>query len=443
MNTTINSNMLESFHNNFESSKLNKVIQTAVIKSGFDAMIGKQDEQIAHPMLFSLELETGEITNQKGSGRCWMFAGLNTLRVEVMKKLNLSNFEFSQNYPMFWDKLEKANYYLECILDTLDEPTEGRLIRHLIRGPMNDGGQWDMFCALIDKYGCVPKSVMPETFHSSNTGAMNNLITRRLREDAIILRDAYKDGASIDELRAKKDGMLDEVYRLLAMALGEPPKTFTYEYYDKDKVYHRIENLTPHTFMEQYVGRALEDYVSIINAPTADKPYGKTYTVQYLGNIVGGRQVKYLNLPSEDLKKLAIAQMQDGEPVWFGCDVGQMLQRDMGIMGLNTYSYDLLGFNYTMNKAQRLDYATSLMTHAMVFVGVNLVDGKPNRWKVENSWGDTSGQKGYYLMTDEWFDEFNYQIVVNKKYLSEEQLAAWEQEPIVLKPWDPMGSLAL
>ena len=443
MNTNISESMLSSFSTAFAAERANQVAQKAVVKSGLSAAAENQKEAIDNPMIFSLELETGDVTDQKSSGRCWLFAGLNTLRFEIMKKLNLKTFELSQNYQMFWDKLEKSNYFLESILDTLDEPTDGRLIQHLIASPVQDGGQWDMFCALVDKYGCVPKAIMPETFHSSNTGVMNMLITRKLREDALVLREAHKAGESADALRARKEGMLNEVYRMLCIALGEPPKTFTFEYRDEDKNYYRDENITPLEFVKKYVGHAMDDYVSIINAPTADKPYWKTYTVQYLGNVVGGRKVKYLNLPSEELKKLAIAQLSDGQPVWFGCDVGQMLQRDLGIMGMKTFDYEsLLNVHFGMNKAQRLDYATSLMTHAMVFLGVNLVDGKPTRWKVENSWSEKSGQKGYYLMTDEWFDEYNYQIVVNRKYLTPEMHKAFEQEPIVLKPWDPMGSLA-
>ena len=220
-----------------------------------------------------------------------------------MKKLNLKTFELSQNYQMFWDKLEKSNYFLESILDTLDEPTDGRLIQHLIASPVQDGGQWDMFCALVDKYGCVPKAIMPETFHSSNTGVMNMLITRKLREDALVLREAHKAGESADALRARKEGMLNEVYRMLCIALGEPPKTFTFEYRDEDKNYYRDENITPLEFVKKYVGHAMDDYVSIINAPTADKPYWKTYTVQYLGNVVGGRKVKYLNLAQRRIEE--------------------------------------------------------------------------------------------------------------------------------------------
>ena len=374
-----------------------------------------------------------------------MFAALNTLRYQVMKKYNLKTFELSQAYLFFWDKLEKSNYFLESILDTLDEPANGRLVSYLPMAPVNDGGQWDMLCNLIEKYGVVPKTAYPESKASSGSREMDMTLTEKLREDACILRKLHKEGKDLDELRAHKTRMLGEIYRLLCICLGEPPKTFTFEYRDKDNNFHREEGLTPKSFFEKYVGVDLSDYVSLINAPTEDKPYGRSYTVQYLGNVKEGSAVRYLNLPIEELKKAAIAQMKDGQPVWFGCDVGKHSERDSGIMDLDIRGLeDLLDTRFTMTKAERLDYGQSLMTHAMVFQGVNLDEnGKPNRWRVENSWGKEPGKDGYYLMTDRWFDEYMYQVVVNKKYLTAEQIAAYEAEPIALEPWDPMGSLAV
>ena len=436
----ISFSMLDAFSKAYHDDAANAIREHAVVKNGLQASALNQQEDIDNPMIFSIEIETGKITNQKASGRCWLFAALNTMRFEIMQKLNLETFELSQNYQMFWDKMEKSNYFLDSIIKTADEDVDSRLVKHLLAAPVQDGGQWDMYCAIAQKYGVVPKYAMPETFHSSNTRMMCKFLTLKLREDALKLREAVKEGADVE---AMKQEMLCEIYRILVICLGEPPKTFTFEYRDKDKEFHRDADITPVAFFNKYVGLDLVDYISIINAPTADKPYGRTFTVDYLGNVVGGREVKYLNLPSEDVKKLAITQLSDGKPVWFGCDVGQMSTRDSGIMGMHTYDYEgLMGVKFGLDKAQRLDYSESQMTHAMVFLGVNLVDGKPNRWKVENSWGEDAGQKGYYIMTDEWFDEYNYQIVVNKKYLSAEQLAQFDQSPILLKPWDPMGSLA-
>ncbi len=438
MYTPILPDLLNRFERDFAGDPVNALRMHAVVKHGVSDAAENHLEDVTNPMTFSIELESGKITDQKASGRCWLFAGLNTMRYEIMKKLNLKTFELSQNYQMFYDKLEKANYFLESVLKTAGEPLDGRLVNFLLQNPLQDGGQWDMFAALIEKYGCVPKYVMPETYHSSATGEMVRLITAKLREDALVLRAASGDR------QALKEKMLGEVYRMLTICLGAPPKTFDFEYRDKDKNFHRDCGLTPVEFYKKYVDQDMNDYVSVINAPTADKPYGKTYTVDYLGNVAGGRAIKYLNLPGEDLKKLAIAQLKDGSPVWFGCDVGKMQMRKRGIMGMKTFDYEaLMGVSFGMDKARRLDTGESMLTHAMVFLGVNLTDeGRPNRWKVENSWSDERGQDGYYIMTDEWFDQYNYQVVVHKKYLTEAQRAAYEQAPIALKPWDPMGSLA-
>ena len=445
MSQEITKEQIAAFDADFSTQRANRVAMNAVTNNGLLASAIRREavEQDVHE--YSISLEQGKICNQKQSGRCWMFAALNTLRYQVMKKYDLKTFELSQAYLFFWDKLEKSNYFLESILDTLDEPANGRLVSYLLTAPVNDGGQWDMLCNLIEKYGVVPKTAYPESKASSGSREMDMTLTEKLREDACILRKLHKEGKGLDELRARKTRMLGEIYRLLCICLGEPPKTFTFEYRDKGNNFHREEGLTPKSFFEKYVGVDLSDYVSLINAPTEDKPYGRSYTVQYLGNVKEGSAVRYLNLPIEELKKAAIAQMKDGQPVWFGCDVGKHSERDSGIMDLDIRGLeDLLDTRFTMTKAERLDYGQSLMTHAMVFQGVNLDEnGKPNRWRVENSWGKEPGKDGYYLMTDRWFDEYMYQVVVNKKYLTAEQIAAYEAEPIALEPWDPMGSLAV
>lgn len=443
--TSIDARMLERFEQGYAARPELNVMSNAVSRTALPDAAFVPAAAAKLRMDFSVLVKTNNITNQKQSGRCWMFAALNTLRYQVMKKYNLKTFELSQAYLFFWDKLEKSNYFLESILDTLDEPANGRLVSYLLTAPVNDGGQWDMLCNLIEKYGVVPKTAYPESKASSGSREMDMTLTEKLREDACILRKLHKEGKDLDELRARKTRMLGEIYRLLCICLGEPPKTFTFEYRDKDNNFHREEGLTPKSFFEKYVGVDLSDYVSLINAPTEDKPYGRSYTVQYLGNVKEGSAVRYLNLPIEELKKAAIAQMKDGQPVWFGCDVGKHSERDSGIMDLDIRGLeDLLDTRFTMTKAERLDYGQSLMTHAMVFQGVNLDEnGKPNRWRVENSWGKEPGKDGYYLMTDRWFDEYMYQVVVNKKYLTAEQIAAYEAEPIALEPWDPMGSLAV
>ncbi len=434
---------LDAFVKIVHDNDPNGIIQKAVINNGIEAVAKNIKSETNMQFTFSHEIKTGEITNQKKSGRCWMFAGMNILREEIMKKCNLETFELSENYILFYDKLEKANYFYENILDTLDEPTDGRLIAWLLSGPLNDGGQWDMLCNIIEKYGVVPKCQMPESFHSSNTPTMRSLLTRKLRNDAAILRKKHAGGAEATELYALKDKMLAEVYDALIRTLGTPPEKFDFEYKDKDDNYHIQKDLTPKEFYKKYVDIDLSDYVSLINAPTADKPMNKTFTVQRLGNVVGGRAVKYLNIGIDEFKAYTLAQLKDDEVVWFGCDVGKFLSRDLGIMDLNLYDYEAaLGSDISISKQDQLDYGDSLMTHAMVFTAVNIVDGKPVRWKVENSWGEKTGKDGWYIMSDEWFDKYMYQVVINKKYLSQEHLAALELEPIELKPWDPMGSLA-
>ncbi len=444
MEKNISMEQLDRYEKAFDADPVKNVAMHAVMNNGIVKAATNQEVFRTDRHQYSISLDQGKVTDQKGSGRCWMFAALNTMRFDVMKKLNLETFELSQNYIMFYDKLEKSNYFLENILDTLEEPTSGRLVSFLLMFPVGDGGQWDMLVNLVEKYGVVPKDAMPETVPSSSTREICSYLTRKLREFACVLREGHKAGKTLAELRGEKDAMMSTVYDMLCIALGKPPKTFTLEVRDKDKKFIRDENLTGKEFFEKYVGWDLSQYISLINAPTADKPYHRTYTVKMLGNVKEGRPVKYLNLPAEDLKAAAIRQLQDGKPVWFGCDVGQASIRDGGIMDLNAIAAgELFGTTFGMDKAQRLDYGESMMTHAMVFQGVNLDEnGKPTRWRVENSWGKDAGEEGYYVMSDEWFTEYTYQVMVNKKYLTPEQQKEFDQDTIQLEPWDPMGSLA-
>lgn len=444
MDSSISQNLLDQLEKRFDENPRNRMAMNAAVSCGICASSRNYVTEREIPHEFSISLEQGAVTNQKRSGRCWMFAALNCMRFQVIKKQNLEDFELSQSYPLFYDKLEKANYFLESILDTLDEPTDGRLIAHLLAAPLNDGGQWDMLCSIVEKYGLVPKTAMPESVSSSATQEMVSYMTEKLREYACVLRKGHKAGKSMEQLKKEKEAMMETVYRMLCISLGKPPRTFTFEYRDKDGNFHREENLTPKAFYEKYVGLRLDDYVSVINAPTEDKPFYRSYTVQYLGNVKEGRPVKYVNLPIEEMKQAAIAQLKDGEPVWFGCDVGKRSFRDGGLMDTGIYDVEtLFDTDFPMTKAERLEYGQSLMTHAMVFQGVNLDEnGKPDRWRVENSWGEEAGKKGYFVMSDRWFDEYNYQVVVNKKYLSSKALEAYEKEPVRLNPWDPMGSLA-
>ena len=297
--------LLEKYGKEFVQDRANRVAQNAVVGKGVNAAATDSSVEREIANTFSISLEQGKITNQKKSGRCWMFAALNCMRFQVMKHCNLETFELSQNYTLFYDKLEKSNYFLNTILDTLEEDTDSRLIAHLLSAPLNDGGQWDMLCAIVDKYGLVPKEAMPESEISSNTNEMVSYMTEKLREFACTLREAYRAGSTKEELLAKKEEMMQVVYNMLCICLGNPPKTFDFEYRDKDKQFHRECGLTPKKFYAKYIGLNLNDYISLINAPTADKPYYRSYTVQYLGNVAEGRQVRYVNLPIEELKKVA------------------------------------------------------------------------------------------------------------------------------------------
>ena len=435
--------MTAEFAKTYAANDKHQVVAHSVIKNGITASGENIASHVENAPVFSIDLATGAVANQKQSGRCWMFAALNTFRHKMLNSFKLKDFELSQNYTFFWDKYEKANYFYENILATADQELTSREVAFLLQMPQQDGGQWDMIVSIFQKYGVVPKAAMPESANSSNSRDLNNYLNKKLRKDAVTLREMVAAGKSDADIKSAKKAMLEEIYNFLRISLGTPPETFDFEYRDEDKNYHIDQNLTPQTFFEKYVGVNLDDYVSIINAPTADKPYDKSYTVSMLGNVVGGKQVKYLNVDMDSFKKLAIAQLESGESIWFGCDVGQSSTRDSGIMAMDAFDINgLFDIDFTMTKAERLDYGESLMTHAMVLTGVDVVDGQSTKWKVENSWGDKVGEKGFFVMSDAWMDEYTYQIVIRKEFLSPEQLAAFEAEPKVLAPWDPMGALA-
>ena len=429
----------------YEANPKFAAMENAISHNGLLASLEKRSAAVENTPIFSLDLTKDKVSDQKASGRCWMFAALNTFRHKMIAGFQLEDFELSQAHTFFWDKYEKSNWFLEQVLATADQELTSLKVKFLLDTPQQDGGQWDMVVALFEKYGVVPKSVYPESISSSNSRELNQILNKLLRQDAQILRELAAKGAESAELQAKKEELLQEVFNFLAMNLGLPPRQFDFSYRDKDNNFHSESGLTPQVFFKKYVDLKLDDYVSIINAPTADKPYGKSYTVEMLGNVVGSKPVRYLNVEMDRLKELAIAQMQAGETVWFGSDVGQSSNRKAGIMADGMYDFtSSMDIQLTQDKAGRLDYSESLMTHAMVLTGVDLDEnGKAKKWKVENSWGEKVGNKGYFVASDSWMDEYTYQIVVRKEFLTEAELAAYEAEPIVLAPWDPMGALAL
>ncbi|NQK67103.1 aminopeptidase C [Streptococcus suis] len=442
--STLDFDFTERLYANYLANPSLQATENAVSHNGLLKSLETRQSAIDNDYVFSIDLTKDAVSNQKASGRCWMFAALNTFRHKLISDFKLENFELSQAHTFFWDKYEKSNWFLEQIIATADQEIGSRKVKFLLDTPQQDGGQWDMVVALFEKYGVVPKSVYPESISSSASRELNQYLNKLLRQDAQILRDLLSKGASLEEVQTQKENLLQEIFNFLAVNLGLPPRSFDFAYRDKDNIYHRDTNVTPQAFYEKYVGLKLSDYVSIINAPTTDKPYNTSYTVELLGNVVGAPAVRYLNVEMNRFKELAIAQLKAGESVWFGSDVGQSSNRQTGIMATNTYDFSSgLGIHFHQDKAGRLDYSESLMTHAMVLTGVDLDDNEqPLKWKVENSWGDKVGDKGYFVASDSWMDEYTYQIVVRKEFLTPEELAAYQAQPQVLAPWDPMGALA-
>ena len=446
MSKEISLNKISDLTKKLSNDKHVKILRNAMIRTDSNELSMNWDEYRKIDHSFS-NVITGEMpaTNQKSSGRCWGFAGLNLFRVYLGRKHNLKNFEFSQSYFMFWDKLEKANYFLESIIETASEKSNSRIVSHLLSYPLEDGGQWDMWVNLINKYGVLPQSEMSESFSTSQSSQMNKMISNKLREYASELRKSFKNGESLDKIREMKNIMIDEVFKMLSMHIGTPPQKFDWQVRNKDKKFLRFKNLTPQSFFNEHVGLKLDDYVCLINCPMDDKEYNKVYTVEHLGNVVEGRKIRYLNVTSKEMKDASIKSIKEDNPVWFGCDVGKYFHRNLGVMDTNLFDYNsFYGSEFKMDKSQRLEYGQSMMTHAMLFTGVDLDEnGHPLKWRVENSWGKKGGNKGYHIMTDDWFDEYNYEVVVHKDFISKELNEIFDnQEAIPLKPWDPMGALA-
>ncbi len=434
---------LREFTADFDANPTYRLAQNAVTQTTIEDIALNRTVITSTDHTFSHRLDTWEVANQKKSGRCWMFAALNLFRASAMKKMNLENFEFSQNYTLFWDKLERSNYFLEAMIQTASRPVDDRTVAWLLDRPLEDGGQWNMFVNLVRKHGVVPKAFMPETESSSNTQKMNRALLSKLRESARTLRELRADGAPMEAARAAKDEIMRVIHRMLCIHLGTPPVKFDWQWNDKDKQFHRDGVLTPQEFARKYIDLPLDEYVCLVNDPRPENPYGRTYTVEYLGNVVGGEPVVYLNVETALMKQIATKAIQSGEPVWMGCDVGKMMRRDLGIWDRDLFQFDAVyDTPFTLDKAERLIYHETQMTHAMLFTGVDVVEGKPRRWRVENSWGDDNGRKGFYVMNDSWFDEYMFEIAARRSTLPENLQRALDQKPKVLPAWDPMGALA-
>jgi bleomycin hydrolase len=426
----------------FSASPGYRLAQNAVTRVTVDDVAINREIINATDHSLSVLLDDWKVTNQKRSGRCWLFAGLNLLRVGAMRKMGLKDFEFSQNYAMFWDKIERANYFLEAVIETADRDIDDRTVAFVLDSAAEDGGQWNMFVAIVRKHGLVPKAFMPETQSSSDTGRMNSVLRTVLRQGAKSVRAAASAGG-VEAARAEKAEILRVVYRVLCIHLGTPPDHIDWQWTDKDRVFHRDGVLTPQEFAAKYVDLPIDDYVCLVHDPRVSSPTGRTFTVQYLGNVLGAPPVTYLNVDMSLIKDIAARALQAGEPVWFGCDVGKMMSNEYGVWDANLFDlpsvYDTA---FTLDKADRLVLHETQMTHAMLFTGVDLLDGVPRRWRVENSWGSDKGKDGFYTMNDSWFDEYVFEIAARRDALPEELRGALDTEPIVLPAWDPMGSLA-
>ena len=433
---------IEEFRKSFDSDPSATVAQNAVSNADLSTLALRRDLVQDMDFSFSTKLDDWNATNQRRSGRCWLFATLNLFRVGAMKKMNLKKFEFSQAHIHFWDKLERANHFLEAILETSDSPVDDRTIHFLLSDPIGDGGQWNMATNLIRKHGLVPMSAYPESHSSSNTRSMNTVLKDILRTTASEIRKILDDGGSNNEARRHKEGRMKEIWRVLCIHLGTPPEKFDWQWRDKDNEFHRKGTMTPLEFVDEYVEVDWEEYICIVNDPRNE--YYRTYTVDFLQNVAGGPPVVYLNVPSNEMKDITQRLLEDGTPVWMGCDVGKNMARKRGLWDAELY--DLKGLNgiqFGMEKADRLRFGQTMMTHAMLFTGVDVVDGKPRRWRVENSWGsEDSGEKGFYTMNDNWYDEHMFEIAAPKDYLTDEMKSGLKGDPIVLPAWDPMGSLA-
>ena len=441
MERNLTAEQVELFEKGFAAQPSYRLMQNAVTQTPVgDIALDRRivtglDHSVSHL------LDDWKVTNQKKSGRCWMFAGLNLLRIGAARKLGVKDFEFSQNHPLWWDKFERSNFFLEAMIDTSDRDVDDRTVAHLLSDPIGDGGQWNMFAALVRKHGLVPKSAMPETDSSSNTAAMNDTLRKVLREGARDLRALEADGA--DAQRERKEQILAVVHRVLSIHLGTPPTRFLWQWKDDEKVFHRDGEMTPAEFAAKYVDVPVDDYVCLVHDPRPGSPEGRTFTVDYLGNIVDAPPVVYLNVGIDLLKRLAMDTIVGGEPVWFGCDVTKQMRGDLGYWDAKIFDYEsVYDTRFTLDKSDRLTHHETLMTHAMMFTGVDVVDGTPRRWRVENSWGDEKGDAGFWTMNDSWFGEYVFEIAVRRSALPAEVASALDDDPIVLPAWDPMGALA-
>ncbi|MCF1684406.1 C1 family peptidase [Tetragenococcus halophilus] len=429
---------LSNFSNDLKEVPASSVIARAVQENGVDAASKNFAAKKELNRVFSIEVETGEVTHQKQSGRCWLFATLNTLRHDFAKKYQLKDFQFSQNYLSFYDRLEKANKMLEWAISLIDQAEDDREYLAMLEWGDEDGGQWANGPALINKYGLIPQSAMPETYNSDKTAEISRVINLKLRKAIAHMKKMVVTPAHEADLRTYKLECLNEIYRMLVYAFGQPPASFDFEYRDKDNNYHNVRNLTPKSFFTDYVAVDFDQYTDLIDAP--DHEYGKNYGLPNQDYIFDGKKIELANVGLTAMKKAAIASLKDGQTVWFGCDVIRDMDRKEGILDPNYFKKsELFAADLQLDKAERLATRDAEVSHAMTLTGVDIVDGQPTKWKVENSWGDKTGDKGYFIMSDAWFDEYVYEVVVQNQYLQEEDKHVASKKKEDLTPWDSLN----
>ena len=429
----ISADMLKDLEGAYEGNATDKALHNALNAAPINVLAASADKLAMIDTHFSDEVKTKGRTNQLSSGRCWLFTGLNVLRARMIQKHDLGAFTFSQNYLFFYDQLEKANLFLQGIIDTADKPMEDRTVDWLFSNPIGDGGQFTGVSNLVMKYGVVPSDVMPETLNANNTSMMRSQLSNKLREDGLRLR-----AAKAKDRPAMKVQMLKEVYRILALCLGVPPTEFTWARYNAKGEFVSEKTYTPKSFYQEFIGEDLENnYIMVMNNPTVE--YGKVYEIEYDRHVYDGQNWVYLNLPIERIKEMAIASIKDNTALYFSCDVGKFLDRKRGIADLGNFDYEsLMGVTFGMDKKERILTHASGSTHAMTLIAVDLKNGQPVKWMVENSWGADSGYRGNIIMTDEWFNEYMFRLVVEKKYVPADLMALMNQKPILLPAWDPM-----
>ena len=436
----ISAEMLEQISKGYEGNASDKALRNALAVAPIGTLALNAENAAMIDTHFSDRVKTKGITDQQSSGRCWLFTGLNVLRAKMIDKYELPGMEFSQNYLFFYDQLEKANLFLQGVIDTKDLPFEDRKVDWLFSNPLSDGGQFTGVSNLITKYGLVPSEAMPETYQANNTSQMATLIKLKLREFGLELREAASAGANAKKLQAMKVEQLSQVYRMLALCLGEPVKEFEWIRCDKSNNIVSRKTYTPKSFYDEFIGEDLENnYIMIMNDPCRE--YGKVYEIDYDRHVYDGHNWVYVNLPVERIKEMAIASIKDNTAMYFSCDVGKFANSKKGVLDINNFDYEsLMGVTFGMDKKERVQTHASGSSHAMTLIAVDIVDGKPVKWMVENSWGPAAGYQGNYIMTDEWFNEYMFRLVVEKKYVPEDVLKMLDQKPVQLPAWDPMFS---